>query len=578
MASQQYLDTVQKAYIAYYGRPADYSGLNYWSSELEKNNGHLSAIFQQFGNSNESRSLYSSSTHQEQVKLIYRQLFNREPDIEGENYWVNALQSGEITIQSFALSILNGASGSDATLIDKKLEIAQLFTDTLHSYNADHIYRGENDAEVLREMLAQVTTATTTAIFMPVIEETIDAIHDDPWVEYDEQLDFILSNGDALVVGFDQYTGSQIGRDRDIFLSKINGAFEIENSVLIGDSKEQSLIDLAISERGNVLITGLQETPDRNRDSFIVNLNEQFEVVGAVQIGSSLGNDQINAVTTRSDSKVVAVGYEYSESDAKDAYIVILNEDMSIYAQRRVDNSLIQNSDEEFYDVISLSDNSLVVNSSNILLKFDSELNLIKTVEFSRSFDHLVELSDGTILAKGYSGHLYQFDHNLNLVQAWTLDFSYRTFEAYGDKVIFTGIGSDDAVLTVEVDYDSGEISAIDAKQISSRSGSTIDTNAVVILGSQAILHNTYYSGTNKLYSINPQIDSQPNLSSDYRVYELDESLYNFTEMEPSNYYYPDETPLVWEAHDINIVGSLEFSALSGAGILQIDAHGTLSA
>ena len=41
MAAAAYYDAVQKLYIAYYGRPADPLGLQYWSNEIEKAGGSM---------------------------------------------------------------------------------------------------------------------------------------------------------------------------------------------------------------------------------------------------------------------------------------------------------------------------------------------------------------------------------------------------------------------------------------------------------------------------------------------------------------------------------------------------------
>ena len=56
------INLVQKAYIAYYGRPADPAGLAFWASDLEANGLRLERIINAFGNSAESQALYSGST------------------------------------------------------------------------------------------------------------------------------------------------------------------------------------------------------------------------------------------------------------------------------------------------------------------------------------------------------------------------------------------------------------------------------------------------------------------------------------------------------------------------------------
>ena len=49
MAAANYYSAVQKAYIAFYGRPADKVGLEYWAGQLDTANGNLSTIINAFG-------------------------------------------------------------------------------------------------------------------------------------------------------------------------------------------------------------------------------------------------------------------------------------------------------------------------------------------------------------------------------------------------------------------------------------------------------------------------------------------------------------------------------------------------
>ncbi|MFS2161032.1 DUF4214 domain-containing protein [Pseudomonas sp. Pseusp122] len=41
MAASDYIDQVQKLYIAYFGRPADPTGLNYWTSQVNAAGGNM---------------------------------------------------------------------------------------------------------------------------------------------------------------------------------------------------------------------------------------------------------------------------------------------------------------------------------------------------------------------------------------------------------------------------------------------------------------------------------------------------------------------------------------------------------
>uniref|UniRef100_UPI0026130D0D DUF4214 domain-containing protein n=1 Tax=uncultured Halomonas sp. TaxID=173971 RepID=UPI0026130D0D len=78
-----YRDTVQAMYVAYYGRPADPAGIDYWSGLLDQVGGDPRAISQAFGDSQEFIDNYGGLSDEDLVKGLYLQLFDRSPDSEG---------------------------------------------------------------------------------------------------------------------------------------------------------------------------------------------------------------------------------------------------------------------------------------------------------------------------------------------------------------------------------------------------------------------------------------------------------------------------------------------------------------
>ena len=120
---------VQKAYVAYYGRPADPGGLAYWADRMEKEGGSLTSIIVAFGNSEEFNRRYGGLTHTELVTKIYLQTLNRDPDPDGLKYYVDELLAGRRTLQSITLDVLNGATTEpDSAVVARKLDVASYFT------------------------------------------------------------------------------------------------------------------------------------------------------------------------------------------------------------------------------------------------------------------------------------------------------------------------------------------------------------------------------------------------------------------------------------------------------------------
>jgi len=122
-------DYVQKAYVAYYGRPADPSGLQYWAARMEAEGGSLNAIIGAFGNSDEFNRRYGGLTYTQLVTRIYQQTLGRDPDPAGLAYYVGELQAGRRTLQSITLDVLNGATTApDSTVVANKLDVADYYT------------------------------------------------------------------------------------------------------------------------------------------------------------------------------------------------------------------------------------------------------------------------------------------------------------------------------------------------------------------------------------------------------------------------------------------------------------------
>src|SRR5690606_32499280 len=156
MATSAYHDEVQKIYIAYYGRPADPVGLNYWAGKLDAAAGDLSEIIDAFGNSAESTALFDGASNSAKITQIYQQLFNRAPEADGLNFYIDLLANGQATLASIALDILNGASGTDLVAVNAKLDAANDFTNAIDTGPETSAYDGDWAAEQARDWLHDV--------------------------------------------------------------------------------------------------------------------------------------------------------------------------------------------------------------------------------------------------------------------------------------------------------------------------------------------------------------------------------------------------------------------------------------
>lgn len=149
---------VQKAYVAYYGRPADPAGQDYWAARMDAEGGSLSAIIGAFGNSDEFNRRYGGLGYPELIAQIYQQTLARNPDQGGLDYYVAELTAGRRTLQAITLDVLNGATGVDTLTVNNRLNVASYFTDQV---SAGCSYGGEL---VGVNTLAAVTSETDTVL------------------------------------------------------------------------------------------------------------------------------------------------------------------------------------------------------------------------------------------------------------------------------------------------------------------------------------------------------------------------------------------------------------------------------
>jgi len=189
-----YYPSVQQLYIAYFGRPADSSGLANFAAQLAQlnaptnlqdltsayqGNAAIQTLIDSFGNSAESQALYSGD-NTAFVNAIFQNVLSRPPAAAGLAFWVGALDSGGLSRANASLSIMAGAqtnvSGQgqqDALLVAHRVAAATLFTASLDSAAKVSAYSGPAAAAAARAMLATITAGTDPASYQASIDNTI---------------------------------------------------------------------------------------------------------------------------------------------------------------------------------------------------------------------------------------------------------------------------------------------------------------------------------------------------------------------------------------------------------------------
>jgi hypothetical protein len=82
-----------RLYVAYFKRLPDLGGMNYWLGKLDGGM-KLDQVSAKFAASSEFKTKYGNTTNTQFVKLVYSNVFNRQPDASGLAYWVKKLDQG----------------------------------------------------------------------------------------------------------------------------------------------------------------------------------------------------------------------------------------------------------------------------------------------------------------------------------------------------------------------------------------------------------------------------------------------------------------------------------------------------
>ncbi|MEE9397655.1 MAG: PQQ-dependent sugar dehydrogenase, partial [Methylococcales bacterium] len=135
---------VQLIYIAFYGRPADPVGLDFWAQALALNGGDLSSMIDSFGSSKEFTDRFGILTRETIINNIFNQLFSRDAETAALAFY----NRGTFSLQGIALDILNGAQRNDSQIVANKLTVAKHFTQKIEDeslvYNSSNLEEAVN--------------------------------------------------------------------------------------------------------------------------------------------------------------------------------------------------------------------------------------------------------------------------------------------------------------------------------------------------------------------------------------------------------------------------------------------------
>jgi len=122
---------LQQLYIAYFGRAADPTGLEYWTVEKPTTTKAFAAnMYAQ----PEFKSVYGSLSIEAQVNQIYQNLFERDADPTGLTYWANEIRTGSLELASIANDLIwavnNSTGGTEEEILQRANDLSCLTNKT----------------------------------------------------------------------------------------------------------------------------------------------------------------------------------------------------------------------------------------------------------------------------------------------------------------------------------------------------------------------------------------------------------------------------------------------------------------
>ena len=107
---------LQQLYIGYFGRPCDPDGLDYWLGDKVTRKSFAENMYVQ----PEFNSVNGSLSTRNQVNQMYLNLFNRDGDDAGLDYWSGQVESGILELASIANDLTWAALNNAGSEVDKK--------------------------------------------------------------------------------------------------------------------------------------------------------------------------------------------------------------------------------------------------------------------------------------------------------------------------------------------------------------------------------------------------------------------------------------------------------------------------
>ncbi len=293
---------VQQLYVAFFNRPADIAGLQYWEGVVTAQGGKTDAVSAAFAQSEEYLTTYRGLSNSQLVNQVYMNLFGRPAEQGGLDYWTPLLDQHLLTIDNVTTAVGRGALGGDAVAFRAKVEAASIFTDNLRFSGQGNAYTGATVNQLLKNFINTVTDSQTqTKATAPdnlkvVVENVVNVFNSAA-----TRINFLTSGVDKFIPG-----GGVVLAGNNAFVA--SDTTLTAGDMIDGDVGNDTLI-LHVGSKGNYAVPA---------NLMIKNL-ETAQISGdaAITLNASAwtGLNKLNLIESGGDSVRISASTQLSVND-----------------------------------------------------------------------------------------------------------------------------------------------------------------------------------------------------------------------------------------------------------------------
>jgi hypothetical protein len=161
---------IQKIFIAYLGRAPAPEGLAYWAEFLDEDQelGKLT-LFDNLYYSAEAEALYQNAMVGDRVEQFFQFMYGRAPQVTGKNFWVDAINNGDVTVPESAAVIADSGGGPDLAVLNAKQVAATKLTCAIGD-DEPQLNAYQQNISAARASIAAIATAEQAESYDGVAE------------------------------------------------------------------------------------------------------------------------------------------------------------------------------------------------------------------------------------------------------------------------------------------------------------------------------------------------------------------------------------------------------------------------